>query len=601
MPIQLFDQAIQQRREQHGDFPRLSDWQVHSAHITAGAILSLVQEVETGPLYVPMPTGSGKTTGARWGIEDVANRFPDHKICFLTPYRASVDEVYTALKERLGPDVVGYYYSGALVDKDNMLAKPVVVLTHQFIPHNYGALDDRDLFVVDEAIYATGEATLKAEHFQQAKSWATRNNIYPDEFTNLVDYAVDLERQLRASNKKYVAAERPIDLSWANALAFELDLSNHSQTIVNREVLVATQRFCEALLLGLVFLSKGNLDAVSYDPVYSAAVLGIPKIEKTIVLSATGGMVYDIAGPFKQDSSSKAYWTPPSYERLKLVQLTGPNIRGRYDGWSSGDKKDKVVRYVDWVLSNVAEDTIYMTMPKKVLEGCLREYFGQTTRGELEYPFTVTKHGKQISVSHHARSVGSNAFADCTAVVYLWDNHLPQGAAVQRFHTLANEEITEEALEEANGRQLVGNYQRIRDAQYIDNMMQQIGRGSVRKIDENAVAGEMTAYVHTDLTNRLVRLAAQYRDCTTDVLEYEGQQAGEPTGRVDRVVWYLKRQQDRREDIHSTEVEEALGFELRRYKNALELSWDLKMIGYEFEPGSRGRGNAGKFKWTRDR
>lgn len=571
---------------------------MHSAHITAGTINTIVQGVETGPLYVPMPTGSGKTTGAIWGIEDVANRFPNETICFLTPYQASVDKVYRDLEQRLGADVVGYYYSGALVDKARELSKRIVVLTHAFIQANHGVLNDRDLFVVDEAIYATGEATLKLEHFQQARSWATRNNIYPDEFTNLVDYAVDLDRKLRASNKKYVAAERPIDLSWANALAFELDLSNHSQTIDNREVLVATQRFCEALLQGLVFLSKGNLDAVSYDPVYSAAVLGIPKIEKTIVLSATGGMVYDIAGPFKQDMGSKAYWTPPSYERLKLVQLTGPEIRGRYDTWSSGDKKDKVVRYVDWVLSQVEEDKIYITMPKKVLEGCLRDYFDQPNRGTLEYPFTATKHGKQINVSHHAMSVGSNAFTDCTAVVYLWDNHLPQAAAVQRFHTLANEEITEEALEDANRGSLVGDYKRIRDAQYIDNMMQQIGRGSVRNIDDDALAGEMTAYVFTD-ANKLNRLFAQYRNCQTGVLEYEGQQVGEPTGRVDRVIWYL-RQQDRREDILSTEVEEALGFDLRRYKNALELSWDLRIMGYEFEPGGRGRGNVGKFKWTRD-
>lgn len=599
MPIQLFQEAIQRRQAEDDICRRMSDWQVHSANITASAINMLAQEIEVGPLYVPMPTGSGKTIGAIWGIADLVGQHSEQRVCFLTPYQTSVDDVYAALKERVGSDLVGYYYHGALVDKADQLEKRVVVLTHQFIQHNYGALDDRDLFVVDEAIYATGEAELKLNYFFEARSWASRNNIFPDEFNKLADYAVDLDRKLRASNNKYVAAERPVDLDWARTLAFELELSNHSQTINNREVLVATQRFCEALLQGLVFLSKGNLDAVSYDPTYSAAVLGIPKIEKTIVLSATGGMVYDIAGPFKQDMGSKTYWTPPSYERLKLVQLTGPEIGGRYDSWSSGDKKDKVVRYVDWVLSNVAEDTIYMTMPKKVLEGCLREYFGHSTRGALEYPFTVTKHGKQISVSHHARSVGSNAFADCTAVVYLWDNHLPQGAAVQRFHTLANEEITEEALEDANRGQLVGNYQRIRDAQYIDNMMQQIGRGSVRKIDENAVAGEMTAYVHTDVT-KMRRLAVQYRQCQTATLEYDGNEVGESSSPVDRIIWYL-RQQDRREDILSTEVEGALGFELRRYKNALQLSWDLRMIGYEFEPGSRGRGNAGTFKWTRDR
>lgn len=598
MPIQLFEAAIAQRREQNSGCEWLSDWQIHSAHITAGAINKIVQGVEAGPLYVPMPTGSGKTTGARWGIEDVVNRFPDQRICFLTPYQASVDDVYGLLKRRLGSDVVGYYYRGALVDKVHELSKQVVVLTHAFIQFNHGMLDDRDLFVVDEAIYATGEATLKLEHFQHARSWATTNNVFPGEFVKLADYSVGLDRQLRDSDKKYVTAQRQGDLRWAEAIAFELQLSDHSQTIDNREVLVSTQRFCEALLEGLVFLSRGNIDGDRYDPIYSAAVLGIPNVEKTIVLSATGGMVYDIAGPFKQDTGSKAYWTPPSYERLKLVQLTGPEIGGRYATWSSRDKKDKVVRYVDWVLSKVEEDKIYITMPKKVLEGCLRTFFDQPVRGELEYPFTVTKHGKQVSVSHHARSVGSNAFAECTAVVYLWDNHLPQAAAVQRFHTLANEEITEEALEAANRGSLVGDYKRIRDAQYIDNMMQQIGRGSVRKIDGNAVAGEMTAYVHTDVT-KMRRLAVQYRQCQTTTLEYEGNEAGESSSPVDRIIWFL-RQEDRREDVLATEVEEALNFALRRYKGALQMSWDLRMLGYEFVPGSRGRSNTGKFKWTRD-
>ncbi|MFC6637785.1 DEAD/DEAH box helicase [Sulfitobacter sediminilitoris] len=476
--MNLFDEAIARRRNEKGGLDWLSDWQVNSANMTASAIIIMAEGFETGPLYVPMPTGSGKTTGAIWGIIRFAKDFPDQRLCFMTLYKDSVDEVYKSLVEELGNDVVGHYHGDAAVDKDDELAKRIIVLTHQFIQYNQGALDDRDLFVVDEAIYATGEATLKLEHFNQARSWATSHNIYPDEFTKLANFANELDRQLQDSDKKYIAASRSGDLSWAQTIAFDLKLTDYSQTTAYRGVLVANQRFCEALLQGLVFLSRGNIDRDRYDPIYSAAVLGIPNLEKTIVLSATGGMVYDIAGSFKQDSQSKAYWAPPSYEQLKLVHLSGPDLPPYYDSWIGQDKKDKVVRYIDWVLSNVKEDTIYMTMPKKVLDGCLRDYLGQLTKGELEYPISVTKHGKQIKVSHHARSVGSNAFAECKAVVYLWDNHLPQDAAVRRFHTLANEEITDKALEEANKRRLVGNYERIREAQYIDNMMQQIGRGS---------------------------------------------------------------------------------------------------------------------------
>lgn len=595
MSLQIFQAAVSARRHANDGCPWLSDWQVHSANITAGAIGALANGVENGPLYVPMPTGSGKTTGAVWGITDLIERDPFLRICFLTPYTTSVDQVYSDLVHRLGEGKVGHYYSGALVDKRSQLAKQVVVLTHQFVQYNQGQLDDRDLFIVDEAIYATGEATLKLSHFLDARSWATRNNVFPEEFTQLSDYAIVLDEQLRVSEKKYVAADRTGDLTWARIIAYELALTDHSQLIDNNELLVSCQRFCEALLQGLVFLSKGNQDSERYDPIFSAAVLGIPKIEKTVVLSATGGMIYDIAGPFKQDMGSQNYWTPPSYERLKLVQLSGPDITGHYRTWNSTAKKDKVVRYVDWVLQQVEEQEIYFTAPKQVIEKCLREYFVWSSSGEIEYPFTVTKHGKTIHVSHHARSIGSNLFADCKAVVYLWDNHLPQSTAVQKFHTLANEEITEEALEDANGGVLVGDYQRIRNAQYIDNMMQQIGRGSVRRIDENAVAGEMTAYIHTE-TDKLRRLAIQYRNCDIEVLEYEGSAVGEPSGRLDRIIWQLK-EIDRRSDVSVAEIEEALGIEIRRYRQALENSWDLRMLGYRFEAGGRGRGRAGKFKW----
>lgn len=596
--MKLFPEAIARRRDENDDYTWLSDWQVHSAHITAGAISSLACGHEAGPLYVPMPTGSGKTIGAIWGVVDFAERYPDQRLCFLTPYQGSVDNVYRQLVEKLGADRVGHYHSEAGTNKEEVLAKPIVVLTHQFIQYNHGRLDDRDLFVVDEAIYATGEASLKREHFNQARSWATSHNVLPDEFLQLDAYTHEMDQRLQASNQKYVAAPHEKNLDWAKAIAFDLDIRDHYQTIQNSDVIVGAQRFCEALLEGLVFLSKGNIDSERWDPVYSAAVFGIPRIDKTVVLSATGGMVYDIAGPFKQSEGSKLCWSPPSYEKLKLVHLTGPVISGHYGTWTTTSKKDQVARYVDWVLSQVEENKIYMTMPKKVLEKCLRDYFGLPATGDLEYPFTVTKHGKQISVSNHARSVGSNDFRDCGAVVYLWDNHLPSSVAVQRFHTLAGEEVTEEALEDANKGNLAGNYERIRDAQYIDNMMQHIGRGKVRDIDKNAVAGEMTAYVHTDVT-KFQRLAIQYKNCTTAVLEFEGEEAGKPSDRISQILWFIK-EHDRQQDIPISEVEEAVGFNLRGYADRLEANWDLKHLGYEFVRGGRGRGNAGHFRWLGD-
>lgn len=591
--IRLFPDAIARRRAQNNGLDFLSDWQVQSAHITAGAIGSLASGCETGPIYVPMPTGSGKTTGAIWGIVDFVRNYPEQRLCFLTPYTSSVDHVYAELVRQLGDDCVGHYHSDAVVNKEVELGKQVVVLTHQFVAHNNGRLDDRDLFVVDEAIYATGEASLKLHHFAEARAWATRNNVFAEPFTKLTDFAYELDQKLRGSENKYVAAPPLIDRMWAEEIATELNLDDYSQTTDNMEALKSAQRFCEALLEGLVFLTRGNIDKGKYDPVYSAAVLGIPRMDKTVILSATGGMVYDIAGPFKQDKGSQSYWTPPSYQNLKLIKLTAPQFYGQYKQWKR--HSSQVEAYVDWLLSEIKEQSIYLTLPKAVIDSCLRGYLGQPKKGDLVYPLTISKHGKQVFISNHARSVGSNEFKDCEAVVYLWENHLPQSVAVQRFHTLASQAITSKALENANGGKLVGNYQRIRDAQIIDNMMQQIGRGRVRRIDEQAMAGSMSAYVLCSAVN-FERLANQYRDCKTTELEFEGIQADLPTGRVARVLHYLRNRHPK-EDVPFKEVEKAVGFHLRSCKVELEADWDLRAIGFQYVSGQKGRGKAGHFRW----
>ena len=99
-------------------------------------------------------------------------------------------------------------------------------------------------------------------------------------------------------------------------------------------------------------------------------------------------------------------------------------------------------------------------------------------------------------------------------MVYLWDNYLPQEAVVQRYHTLVDEDVTYEALEDAKG-VLMGNYQKVRDTQYIDNMMQHIGRGSVRKIDEEANAGPISpltkSRMHDSLAARFERGTCRWR------------------------------------------------------------------------------------------
>ena len=595
----MWPKVIERRRQKYKEAQHLSDWQVHSAHLTSSAINLTYNGYEEGPYFVPMPTGSGKTTGAIWGILELLEKAPAARICFFTPYIEAVEDIYQKVSQYLGPEVVGRYHSAGIEDKSSALQKQVVILTHQFLSYNPAdLLADRDLFIVDEALYATGEATLKLSDVAKAREWAEANNVMPEEFVQLYDYANSLDRKLRKSGNKHVAGEKPKSSDWVVNIATNLNLSDYSQAISDYSVLSAMVRFCEALLAGMVFVSKTTTHDDTYNPTFSAAVFGIPNIEKTVVLSATGGLLYSIAGPFKQDSGSRYYWSPPKYTNLTLTQLFGPELPSTYSHWNNETTKQKVVEYLDWLLQQIPETNLYLTFPKGVVDKALRTYFNQPERGELDYPYVTTKYGKQINVSHHAVSIGTNKFKDCDAVLYLWDNHIPSSVAIQRFHILSDEPVTDNSLEDANKSRILGNYERIREAQYLDNMMQHIGRGNVRKINADQNVGQMTAYVLARKPDLFTRLATYYRGSQLSELEYTDRDTQAGLSRVGQILDYLLKHGKGRE-VPTTEVEGALGFSLRRYADDLEQIFELMCLGYEYRRGGRGRGKSAAFVYKR--
>jgi hypothetical protein len=65
------------------EFPEakyLSEWQVATAIKVSLAVNCLASGVQKGPIYLPTPTGSGKTTGAIWGIVRLLDHFYDHTV-----------------------------------------------------------------------------------------------------------------------------------------------------------------------------------------------------------------------------------------------------------------------------------------------------------------------------------------------------------------------------------------------------------------------------------------------------------------------------------------------------------------------------------------
>ena len=67
----MWSEVIARRRTTYEDAQHLSDWQIHSAHLVSSAIKFTHTDIKAGPWFVPMPTGSGKTTGAIWGITEL--------------------------------------------------------------------------------------------------------------------------------------------------------------------------------------------------------------------------------------------------------------------------------------------------------------------------------------------------------------------------------------------------------------------------------------------------------------------------------------------------------------------------------------------------
>lgn len=72
----------------------------------------------------------------------------------------------------------------------------------------------------------------------------------------------------------------------------------------------------------------------------------------------------------------------------------------------------------------------------------------------------------------------SNEWMHCDSVVYFLDDHKPGSAHVVRKHAIVGNEITNEALEDAQN-YLRGEYGDIKRGSYLANMMQLIGRGQV--------------------------------------------------------------------------------------------------------------------------
>ena len=572
----------------YGHLTFLSPWQKSSVAAVCAGINAKVWGLEKGPRYIAMPTGSGKTVGA---VEAIRQHYADKRICFLTPYIDAVETVYNDVVASIGSDMVGVYWSGCpLMNKDEALFRQVVILTHQFVAHNPDRLQDRDLIIVDEAIYSTNDESLGLSAFASAMAWAQRTGECVVEFEAAFAFANKMHNQRGLTSFQYIAPSHDEDLSWASSLA-KIEFWHCLQFISANDHVLDVQRFASALANGMGFLSRGSLGGNRSNVKFCASQLSFPDLDKVVVLTASGWLLYEETKLFKPSFAATQCWSKPSFANLSLTQLPDPNIGGHYSSWGQAHKVSQVEGYLDNLLRIIPETEIYLTCPLAILKNCLRQYLDLPleNNGDLLLPATLSKLGKTIHISHHDISVGSNKFKSSQAVVYLWENFKPSFVAVERHHTLTGRPVTQSSLASANGQQLGEPYRSIKDVLLIENIVQHIGRGNIRNYDKNGICGTMKAYILCS-EPRFEKLKAIYPDCT-----WQNAVHSNTHNREARVIRFLMTLEPKRH-VSAAEVQAATGAEVRKIVTLLEGSRFLHQAGYRYVKGGRGRGKSSYFE-----
>lgn len=566
-----------------------TDYQFKASAVVAEAIHRKGTGLEPGTRYISMPVGCGKTTGAIWGITRFVKENPGKKVCFLTPYVQGVKDQFETLKEELGANVVGRFYNGASCDKQQQMDKDVFVCTHQFGSYNLAKLQDRDLVVVDEAAYGSDDVQITSGSIYKAYDWARRERILEKEFRAIFDLLDGIVQQGRTGN-----GFLPIDCSSVRPELGAIAAYNFSKAVnpfSDKAGIGDLQNFCIAMLDGKAFAAYRDNGEV----IFVSGALGIPSVDNAIILTATGGLTYDDVGSFSEIPLVKAVFKAPKYDQLTLVRLSDPEIKGSYKTWKGQKTKESVEAYVSWVLEQVTEDEIYFCVPKSVFDWCLKEFFGFASTEKVELPTKVTKDGKTIRISHHHVGIGSNNYKNCKAVVYLWDSHIPKLATIRKYHVLSGDSVTTGSLEDANNGDLRGAFSKVRDASLVENVIQQIGRGQIRQIDQHGQASEMKAYV---LLKPKTFSKLQMQMTGSKLVDCGGYgKIRKPSGRLQKVLEYLRNNSGK--SWTGEEVKAAITTNVTRIKDELkEMEDELLIFGYKFEKGTKGRGNGSKFIWV---
>jgi len=174
---------------------------------------------------------------------------------------------------------------------------------------------------------------------------------------------------------------------------------------------------------------------------------------------------------------------------------------------------------------------------------------------------------------------------------------VPQAIAISQYHALAGERITQQTLDQISGGRLTGVYRECKEGTYLSNMIQHIGRGRIRRFDDNGIAEPMSVYVFTGNAERFEKLARHYQNCQREQLIYHANEILGGKGRLSRIVAFIA-SNDQGSDIRGHVVEEALGFRLSAYRAVLSCTDQLKEMNYEFVSGSKGRGKGSVFRYT---
>ena len=553
---------------------------------------------ERGNWFFRGDTGTGKTSAI---IENVA-RMSGCRFAIAVPTIKAADELFRSLvaqavdaavwtrahdpeiRDEAGFSVAGFFR------KHDLRESRVIVGTHKFLLSEAGNasqwLGHRDLLIVDEVpVSFEGADVLSVADFHLA--WKLAHEAHHQSTVSLRllhDWADDLTRTTDGRPQFLEPVLPDMDIK---RLRLELDDLCGRVEGSQRLQIHQLANFIEASVEGRAFIQTRDSNGYPSTLFYSTRMVQ-PAIKKALHFSAT----VHLEG-----------WQV-SKDRHKLRSNTGvevnySNLELNLFGWprtlpSSYQKilmcprslQDFREQILNALSATPDKATILLVVPRKLLDHA-REY---VETSEVAFALGAER---CVRLTHFKVDVGSNAYRDCTDVILFGLHHAPKAAHLQKGYQMNDAQVHQEHLDAQTGA-LSGDYLKVQEGDYLAQIKQLGARGRVRQIGRDKKCGQMRLWVYQDALSpsQIEPLfpCADLRPRSCALRNKKGRRRDQAS-LPERLATALSSVPEVMTEVTLKTLAQSLSTPSLANKSSRirGLSDDLRLLGWSFEAGKRGR------------